>query len=54
MKKDNDERKKRLLDICIKSSARKATVDIRPEDLEALEKNRKVTEDRTNTRRRQR
>ena len=49
-----EERRKRLLDICIESSSRTATVDIKPEDREALEQHRKVMEDRTNTRRRQR
>lgn len=50
----NSDRRKRLLDICIKSSSRTAVVDIKPEDREALEEHRKVREDRTNTRRRER
>lgn len=49
-----EERRKRLLDICLKSSSRTATVDIKPEDREALEEYRRVREDATNTRRRER
>ena len=51
-----EERRRRLMDICIQSSRRTATVDIRPEDREALEKHRaeRVEEDATWTKRRER
>ena len=36
----SEERRKRLMDICIKSSSRTAVVDIKPEDREMLEQRR--------------
>jgi hypothetical protein len=38
----SDERRRRLMDICIKSSSRTAVVDIKPEDREMLEQRRAI------------